>query len=97
MSVSQVDIISLGCLIPDWSWKWDFVLQLILPVFVSILSFTPYLMGLASNWMGSKTTSDDKLRTMRNDGLAGTAKFVNIVYLTVCRFFFWCAIQVWPV
>ena len=47
--MQQVDIISLGCIIPGWGWTADFVLQLVLPIFVFIWSFSPYLICLAAN------------------------------------------------
>ena len=38
----DVDILEPSCLIPSWSYRWNFVVQLLLPVFMASLAFIGY-------------------------------------------------------
>ena len=78
--IAQVDIVSLGC-VESLQWSFDFVLQLLLPVLVALVAFTPYSARLLWNKIQPETCTEMELRDRRNQAVATSFKFLNVVYL----------------
>ena len=68
------DVVNLGCILSASmsTWMFDFVVQLSLPLLVSLISFVPYL------WKKARGRDKEQLQRAFDSSVASSLKFLNV-------------------